>query len=795
MKKLLLLVVALVVAFGCKVKGADVVESFESFTDAKNTWLPTTSPTNPTSYTSTITSLEWTVYQVTSVKNTGKIYMTFKKDVKSYMETTPGIVCNQIEINVGAAGAKGGMSLYVGDEEICQKDVTAAGTYTFDVPVAYQNKATSFKIVNTQKAGQTAGNQICVMSITFKEAQSLSLGDVLVTYGEEMTPVSDGDILEGIVEGTVFTFSAENAESIVVTNSENTTIAQGIATANWMATLTEAEELTVTAKLGDEEKKFTFALEVVEAPKPVLGDIVVTYGDGINVANGTFEGLSVAVGTIFHISAANATHISAERWSDETTVIDVDSDNTSWTFNEVQEMEGLTITATDGVETKTFEFLLEVTEAPKPVLGDIVVTYGDGIQVDEDGEISVEVGTTFTFTAENATNITVESFMESMVVVNEDASSATWTPEFAFAQDGFVVTATNGTDSKDFAFFLTVTEPVVPEDEVWTLVDSMDDLVVGGTYIITNDAGSLAMSNKNQSNYRLTTSVVVNERELTNPSEEVLRLYLEQDGQDFLWKTINYLNTQGEIAQPQVYLNVASGSSNYLNATNPQTGNENRRNTSIAFEGENVLITFVNATFKEEENKRRIFYNNDRFATYSETNTSMGKVKLFKLVVPEPEIPAFDLMEDDATKVAMMSTKGELHVWTVEYDKDGNVVKENGEDVAASVMAKAPAADDKAWTNKVADEGVKYEIEVPTTQGNYLTIRAKSVLNDIHSEELVKNVDASGNVISGVEGVVADDANAPVEYFNLQGVRVAADQPGIYIRRQGSKVEKVSIAR
>ena len=173
----------------------------------------------------------------------------------------------------------------------------------------------------------------------------------------------------------------------------------------------------------------------------------------------------------------------------------------------------------------------------------------------------------------------------------------------------------------------------------------------------------------------------------------------------------------------------------------------------------------------------------------------MGKVKLYKLVEPQPEVPTFDLMEDDATKVAMMSTKGELHVWTVEYDKEGNAVKENGEDVAASVMAKAPAADDKTWTNMVAKQGVKYEIDVPTTAGNYMTIRAKSVLNGIHSEELVKNVDASGNVISGVEGVVADDANAPVEYFNLQGVRVAADQPGIYIRRQGSKVEKVSIAR
>ena len=46
---------------------------------------------------------------------------------------------------------------------------------------------------------------------------------------------------------------------------------------------------------------------------------------------------------------------------------------------------------------------------------------------------------------------------------------------------------------------------------------------------------------------------------------------------------------------------------------------------------------------------------------------------------------------------------------------------------------------------------------------------------------------------AGVEGVVADDAEAPVEYYNLQGVRVAEPESGLYIRRQGNKVEKVVI--
>ena len=46
--------------------------------------------------------------------------------------------------------------------------------------------------------------------------------------------------------------------------------------------------------------------------------------------------------------------------------------------------------------------------------------------------------------------------------------------------------------------------------------------------------------------------------------------------------------------------------------------------------------------------------------------------------------------------------------------------------------------------------------------------------------------------LSGIETIGADNA-AAVEYFNLQGVKVANPGSGLYIRRQGSKVEKVYV--
>lgn len=49
------------------------------------------------------------------------------------------------------------------------------------------------------------------------------------------------------------------------------------------------------------------------------------------------------------------------------------------------------------------------------------------------------------------------------------------------------------------------------------------------------------------------------------------------------------------------------------------------------------------------------------------------------------------------------------------------------------------------------------------------------------------------DTVTGAVSVAASEAEAPVEYFNLQGIRVANPEGGVFIRRQGNKVEKVVI--
>lgn len=49
--------------------------------------------------------------------------------------------------------------------------------------------------------------------------------------------------------------------------------------------------------------------------------------------------------------------------------------------------------------------------------------------------------------------------------------------------------------------------------------------------------------------------------------------------------------------------------------------------------------------------------------------------------------------------------------------------------------------------------------------------------------------DASASIM----GIAGDDANAPVEYFNLQGMRIENPTSGLYIKRQGSITEKILV--
>ncbi len=71
-------------------------------------------------------------------------------------------------------------------------------------------------------------------------------------------------------------------------------------------------------------------------------------------------------------------------------------------------------------------------------------------------------------------------------------------------------------------------------------------------------------------------------------------------------------------------------------------------------------------------------------------------------------------------------------------------------------------------------------LTIPTTNNTRTTPAKKSLTIEITSDDIATGVDN-----------IAVDANAPVEYYNLQGVKVENPSNGIFIKKQGNKTTKV----
>ena len=99
---------------------------------------------------------------------------------------------------------------------------------------------------------------------------------------------------------------------------------------------------------------------------------------------------------------------------------------------------------------------------------------------------------------------------------------------------------------------------------------------------------------------------------------------------------------------------------------------------------------------------------------------------------------------------------------------------------------------DFAETSKVFMVSGKNSLAVPGTEDSY-------ALASNGAYVALAQISADGQAFTlfndpaGVGDVVVDNANAPVEYFNLQGVRVDNPANGLFIRRQAGKAAKVLV--
>lgn len=104
-----------------------------------------------------------------------------------------------------------------------------------------------------------------------------------------------------------------------------------------------------------------------------------------------------------------------------------------------------------------------------------------------------------------------------------------------------------------------------------------------------------------------------------------------------------------------------------------------------------------------------------------------------------------------------------------------------------------PGINNSIPANFEADNVNEYSIELPLSSVSGNEFRVVALLTNGVTGEIVNAAECSmaKDNFTGVETI--EDSNAPVEFFNLNGQKVANPSDGIFIRRQGSSTSKVVI--
>lgn len=175
---------------------------------------------------------------------------------------------------------------------------------------------------------------------------------------------------------------------------------------------------------------------------------------------------------------------------------------------------------------------------------------------------------------------------------------------------------------------------------------------------------------------------------------------------------------------------------------------------------------------------------NDWFLGYDEEGVHVPGVKdLYEVAIEKPIINLFEPDYDEYLEVQNYKMpNGEwkyLNQWdgTPTWFESGHM-----REVAAAFVK-----DPNLYKNTI-----EFELATPSTVtiGYHKDINQNNYANPVFDFKLEYfDPEYVGYDVNAVEDIAAD-VNAPVEYYNLQGVRVANPENGIFVVRQGNKVSK-----
>lgn len=570
----------------------------------------------------------------------------------------------------------------------------------------------TMKITNNSPSNSTS-NKDRTSIIELSWEPNAELGDIVATCGAT-TMVDNGEYT--FTEGDLLSFSAENAESIVVTSeTSGETLASGKSSCSWKATETEYEILNVIAKKsGDSDKKMSFSITVNKKtpPEVKMGDLIIKYNN-LSVADN--DKVEVTKGTTFSIFCENAEKITLTDYSDLSTIAEYTTATASWTPG-IMNGQVLVAASREGESDKEILFELVVSE---PV---ITTTTHPGAfrhirsldEIYEGGEYLLAAALT---KEDNTVSRHLLTNLYKTTPTSESQKKYARVTPFEPTNDAYKLNTDNEVDASVRILSVSLT----------------DD----GHYIWRHNNETMTAQKNSKNFLAFYTDNFLTNATSTNYVTKT-KIQIEEDGSADIYFPEATKNATDEVGY--------------------EKGRHIRLNTSNKQDGFHHLGSYVPESLNNETNK----------VNYS---INYHPVELYGLTLDAPVIT-----NQTETTVTFTGEEGT----TIEYLPS----KAEAQAIKSRVDLAAGA---ETWTI-----GPSHEVTINLPEpgnGYYVRSRYHQVVSPL-TGFMIQN----DGTLTGIEGIGAEaGADAPAEYYDLQGRRVANPVSGLYIRRTGSKVEKVFV--
>lgn len=631
--------------------------------------------------------------------------------------------------------------------------ITNPTTYTWST-----DNATSSMTITMPS---TSGKQFCFDKITVTyEGGSTLLGNLSATCNNE--PVNESLIID---YGTTISFNAANSTSMELSvngTTQKLDVNNNIAT--WTPGICENATVSVIAKReieGEDAQVSAPLIFDLTVKAPALGELVVTYGEDstpvespVTVEQGTFFKFKADNATSFTVTVDNAEPIELTANDGVATWIPSTCKNAKISVVAKREVEG-----EETQISETASFTLTVKKVDYVIANWIIISApstAGGNKVDLD--------------------LTLDPIESSPGKWHAYAKSSYTSGISGGAQLGSTKNPfTDGT--------ITLTDSDIPANAI------IKEIIFNG---FTNDAYTLAVTVNGESAGNITVA--------KSTAQDHKLSGFELTGNNVVFTATSaskYLCVKGisikyTIPEEQPGEIVVDYTQQFCEEANEDkteltmmAGAELRFSSMAAAKME-ITTDEEGIELPEAVNEANITWTvpADIIATIKVTASSESGEKTSERVYTicsediTPEIPKY-IFENDSKSVMISTKAGALKIMAAPYTP---TPEENTPMMAIEAQG---------WSFTPGNDPKSYEFSYEDMEST-MNVSVKSVTPTKESDVVSFYVSNDGQV-SGIENVATDVIAGEAVYYNLQGQRVNADRPGMYIRQQDGKAEKFII--